>query len=234
VRELLSDVVTADSPALATVEALRRWRSLFSDTAATPGLDRQRLVGLIGELLILEEVLRLDTGRRLDAWVGPLGGVHDFRRGRTALEVKSTMVREGRVVPVSGIAQLEAPEEGTLHVAHLRLASDPAGNTLPETVDRILALGVVARDLLLLLDRVGYHLDDADHYMEQRFRVVDRRIYDAGDRAFPRLTPASFTGGVMPAGVLNVDYEIDLTNEPPVPVSEVTGSAVLSQIAGMA
>lgn len=58
------------------------------------------------------------------------------------------------------------------------------------------------------LARVGYSPAHADRYRAMTFQTIDERMYRVGN-GFPRLTPASFVGGV-PVGVERIEYEINL------------------------
>ena len=108
VSELLGEISTASSAAAATVAALSRWRLLFSSGDTAGILSDQALIGLIAELLTLQELLESDEQRRLSVWLGPSGFQHDFRSGSLGIEVKGTLVREGRV----STYQLRLPARG--------------------------------------------------------------------------------------------------------------------------
>ena len=233
-RELVQSVVDVPSPASETIHVLERWRSLFHDASSPEMLPEKEMIGLLGELLVLSEILRSDSSRNLNVWTGPLGSPHDFRKGRVAIEVKATLVRDGRIVPISSVDQLHAPEGGSLHVVHHRFEPDSEGYELPEVVNSIIDLGVVASELLSLLERVGYRHADLDLYRGHNYKLVDRRIYNVEEETFPKLTSSSFISSTLPPGVLHLRYAIDLTNEPPWPLSEVAERAVIEGLAGPA
>lgn len=230
--ELLADIVADASPARAAIRTLDRWRRLFSDAEPTGLLSEPQIIGLLAELLVLEEVLASDEARRLDCWTGPHGSEHDFRRGAHAVEVKATLLREGRVVPISSVDQLDPPVDGSLHLVHHRFEPDPAGDTLPAAVGRVLGTGVPPKELESKLQKVGYRTAEADHYNERAYRLVDRRTYDTDSTAFPRVIPGSFPAGTVPPGVLRLSYSIDLTNEPPSPLTDPQRVGVFQRLAG--
>lgn len=221
--ELFSEIGNATSPARATVETLARWRLLFADAASAGELSENQVIGLLAELLVLEEILGHDPNRDVGVWTGPqaAGSEHDFRRDSVALEVKATQRREGRIVGISSVDQLDPPPGGSLHLVHFRFEPDPSGLSLPEVVERVRQLCPVLNEFDYRIGASGYHERHSEHYERLRFAIVDRRTYDINDPAFPRIVPGSFSGGAVPPGTLRISYSIDLTNEPPVPISEV-------------
>ena len=231
VNEILEEIGSADSPARATVEALDRWRRLFAD-ARNDRLTDAKIIGLMAELMTLHEIVRRDPARDLTVWTGPANSQHDFRTGVHALEVKATLAREGRLVPISSVLQLECPDAGTLHLVHHRFERSPDGDTVSHWYRKVCELGVAHQALRALVEAVGYDEDDVDYYDQRVFRLVERRTYDVAVQGFPRITPGSFIGGTLPAGVRDLSYTIDLTNEPPTPLGASQEEALFSQFGG--
>ncbi|HMJ77121.1 MAG TPA: PD-(D/E)XK motif protein [Iamia sp.] len=229
--DLVEEIAGADSPARTTVATLDRWRDLFAEADGAQPLGESSLIGLLAELMTLEEILALDPLRRLEVWTGPTGSQHDFRSGPNALEVKATLVREGRVVSISSVDQLVAPDGGGLHLLHHRVQADPGGDSLPAAVDRVRGLGVEGPRLMAMLAEVGYRAEHADQYRARTYSVVERRAYDVEGEAFPRIVPGSFRDGVLPPGTLRLSYSIDLSNEPPRPLDDASTATVLGAMA---
>lgn len=216
-------------PGRACRHVLDRWRE-FLDRDRPPRMGPERLAGLLAELWYLRHLARLDPVRALDCWVAPRGDRHDFRSGPHALEVKATRAREGRVVEVHGVGQLEPPAGGSLHLAVVELDQvDAGGMSVPVLISSIRELGVERRRLLEGLQASGYDPRDEESYRSIAFVVRQTRIY-AVDGAFPRIIPASFAGGQLPPGVLRLRYQVDLTGEPPVPLPQSGEEAVLSAL----
>ena len=64
--ELLTEVAGATSPVKATISALERWRRLFSDAGNDSLLTEPKIIGLLAELHVLEQIVAADGERRLD------------------------------------------------------------------------------------------------------------------------------------------------------------------------
>lgn len=221
--EVASDMLEAlilgpAHPAAVCYAVLERWRELLEKQDPRL-LGPQQLTGLFGELLILKDIVTHDPSGGIDTWTGPDKKQHDFTGNAAAIEVKTTTVREGRIVEVHGVEQLEAPADGALFLAFVRLDVDPNGTPVPALVDEILALGAERRPFLGLLSRAGYDPTKTLEYASPAFIPRERRLY-AVTTGFPRVVGSSFVDRRLPPGVLRLRYDIDLTGEPPRPLDD--------------
>ncbi|MCV7316130.1 PD-(D/E)XK motif protein [Mycolicibacillus parakoreensis] len=230
-RELVGSVCNADSPARAAGELFERWKALFSDTIQRGIISEERLIGLLGELLTIERFLNQGAPARLSYWRGPFGEAQDFRTLHIALEVKATLTRDGRIIGVSGIDQLQPPPNSRIYLVHYRFERDPGGFNIADVNARILALGASTNDLASGLAENGVFLDDLAPYLERRYRCIETRCYDVMQSHFPRITRDSFVGSNIPPGTLRFSYSIDLTNEPPLPLSPAEADLTLREMA---
>ena len=118
--------VPAD-PARALRDVLEKWRQ-FLIPSGWRRVGRDKLAAVLGELLVLRDIVRADPIGRVDSWVGPFGGRHDFRRSdTTALEVKTTRVAHVSRgdYPRGGPARARR-RMGTLHLHFVRLEEVPS------------------------------------------------------------------------------------------------------------
>ena len=91
---------------------------------------------------MLLDVVRTRPPHRVECWVGPTGGRHDFRRGAIAVEVKTTRAHTSRQVTIHGEDQLDAPDGGALHLHFVRLEEVPSGGaSVTSLVDDLLTVG---------------------------------------------------------------------------------------------
>lgn len=230
-RELITTLADATSPAKDAAAALDRWRALFSDAERRGLISDGALTGLLGELLIVEQLLAAGAPGDLRFWVGPFKEIHDVRSASHAVEVKATLIREGRIVSISSIDQLQAPPGADLFLVHIRLDRDPGGFSLRDLVDRVVGAGAHRGQVNRRLSEAGIGTGDLAPYADRKFKLADTRMYDVDGDAFPRLLRTSFTGGDIPPGILRISYSIDLTNAPPNPLSDEATRAVLAALA---
>lgn len=225
-------VVDASDPPRVCREVLEQWRELL-DRPDPRLLGPQQLAGLFGELLFVRELVQRNPQHGVDAWTGPSKSQHDFTRGSLAIEVKTTTVREGRIVQIHGDEQLTAPTGGKLFLAFVRLDVEASGTSVPKLIEEILGQGVDRRTLLDLLSQAGYDAAKSREYERPLFAAREQRLYAVGD-GFPRIVGKSFTHGRLPPGVLRLRYDIDLTNEPPTPLEDSEVRRVLASLASSA
>jgi hypothetical protein len=208
---------------------LNQWRELLSrDSLPMP--ERSAVIGLFGELLILRRLAHFNP-LVLPIWTGPDGGRFDFYAGGQALEVKTTLRRQGVVLTIHGHDQLEIPQGGSLHVAVLLVEETPTGGeNLRSLVEAISNAGVSRVDIYRKLARLGFTPDILSLLDDQRFKLSERRVYRVDD-AFPRITAESFVGAGLPRGVTSIIYTIDLSVPPPHPLIEADAEAVIAALA---
>ncbi|MCL4876219.1 MAG: PD-(D/E)XK motif protein [Anaerolineae bacterium] len=197
---------------------LTRWRELINKEPINR-LSPSEIIGLFGELWQLREMIRFDPNT-VSLWVGPHGARHDFYNGKTALEVKTTTQRVGRVITIHGHEQLEKPPEGNLYLAVLRLEQLPAGGeTAAELIENLVELGCDRLAILSTLAKQNMTWESIAQCSDIHLRAVENRIYPI-DQDFPRITSASFKGDAVPNGILALEYQIDLIAEPPFPLPQ--------------
>lgn len=233
-RELIVTIADTTSPAKEAISALERWRALFSDAERRGQISDEKLTGLVGELLVVEQLLAAGAPGDLRFWVGPFKELHDLRTTSHAIEVKTTLVREGRIVSISSIDQLQTPSGADLFLVHTRLDRDPSGISLSDLVDRVLDAGAHRDQLNRRLAEEGVGSGDLTVYADRKFKVADSRTYDVDGLAFPRMLRSSFAVGDIPPGTLRISYAIDLTNEPPDPLGDEAVSAAFEAFAAEA
>jgi len=113
----------------------------------------------------------------------------------------------------------------------VRLEPVPGGGvTVPDVVRDVAALGVPQHDLVRRLAQAGYLSEHSESYAGVRYEVRERHLY-AVEPGFPRIVPSSFIDGSTPTGVMRLTYVVDLTNQPPVPLTEREAARVYREVA---
>ncbi|MFD5199143.1 PD-(D/E)XK motif protein [Streptomyces sp. NPDC058375] len=232
--ELCVDVLDAtrglpQSPVKALYGVLDRWKALFRTQG--PVLTPEQAAGLFGELVVLKRLLEKDpSAHRL--WRGPSGYRHDFWGGVTAVEVKTSISPEGRRPRIHGLDQLEAPGGGTLWLVWIRLqrvVSAEVGIGFTELIRHALDLCDDERALLDLLAEAGYRPADAGRYRDVRYSVGEERWYRVTPD-FPGLTGEALASAGVTVSALDVTYSIDLSGDPPVPLSSDQVESALGRL----
>lgn len=189
---------------------LARWHRLMG-LARSAALPEQALRGLIGELIILRDVVapRFSASAAVDAWVGPQDAPQDFVVAGIAVEVK-TCVPTATGVRISSLEQLDGA--CPLFLATVRLT--PSSSTqaaaftpsqLVKSIRRNAGENTPARaEFDLRLAEAGY--EDLPAYENKWYQWDGTRYYRVANKSdFPRLTLAK-----VPAGIAAASYDIAL------------------------
>jgi hypothetical protein len=228
--ELIEQIESSKRPGLEVRSHFDRWRSLFASRPRN-GLGRTQLIGLFGELQTLGDVMSQAANRDLSIWIGPTGASHDFEHHADFLEVKSTTSRNETIIEIHGMDQLRSPDGGTLHLVVHHLSESDNGFTINDQVERLVDMGVDRIALYERLSLVGYDWADTKETGRLRLRL-DRTDWYLVDDDFPRLIDSSLVGGVLPAGVVRVNYSIDLTGPCPAPLDDFRVKSVIRAFGG--
>ncbi|MFF3458006.1 PD-(D/E)XK motif protein [Streptomyces sp. NPDC002730] len=193
-------------------QTLNSWRLLLGGQAERWTVPR--LAGLFAELTVLDQLLEISPAA-VEAWQGPTGSAQDFRTARHAIEVKASASAGDRIVRIHGADQLEAPENGPLHLAWFRI-SVSSGQSSRSVLDLIRSCRSKASAVETLDARVATLgiAGTADSVVaDTRFEPTEERWYEV-DAGFPRIVPACFIEGAVPVGVGGLEYLVDLDNVP--------------------
>jgi len=176
----------------------------------------QGIVGLLGELLVLEKLVSTSGPSAVLAWIGPLGEPHDFRIGRHELEVKTTSGSQ-RIHTIHGLTQLMPSPGCSLYLVSVLLgpAGKGGGASLAGAVAAIAQ--VLASDppyasqFGRALEASGYRTSDEVHYTRQfalRRPIATVPINDA----FPTISRETIQKALGSAGsrVGDLQYEVNL------------------------
>ncbi|VEH41301.1 Uncharacterised protein [Kocuria rosea] len=233
-EELCHEVIEAlqegtSRPTKALYGVINRWRALFQ---ASPAISAETVAGLFAELFVLKRMLAQDPSAHR-TWTGPTGAPQDFLSHTMAIEVKATTRAEGRKLRIHGLDQLEPPAGGTLTVSWFRLERSETHDAigLNDLVGDVLALADDEPAVLDLLAEIGYRRYDQSRYDDDRFRLLDERWYPV-DEGFPRLSASALDGQWLPPRVTDIDYTVDLSGEPPVPLTESAVEELLNNFIG--
>lgn len=213
-ERLVEDILrrlTADSstPVTTCRKVLDDWRALLR--AADQSLTREAVIGLVGELAVLQLLGGYNAVGALDAWRGPSKSVHDFVRGGSELEVKTTTSVDGNFISISNIDQLDPELVSSLHLVVVHARADATAPSLDERIDDLFALGFPNDTLLAKVASVGY-VYGSSVSVEDRFRVRSVRAWAVGD-SFPGLRRTEI-GETRLKGVGKIRYELALDSAP--------------------
>ena len=202
--------------------------SLFFVKFGPEGLSDEAQRGLFGELWLLEQLL--DEGLPdtivVNRWRGPDRDAHDFQLPAAAVEVKTTKTGTPKVIPISGVKQLDDRGLPGLFLYFLQVEESASAElSLPELVGRLRnRLDDACRNQLdERLFQVGYTDQQFDEGTLQRYTVRRQRWFQV-TTGFPRLLEPD-----LPAGVVDVRFSVALAHCAP---HERAREGVMSVLSG--
>ncbi|MGO6795700.1 PD-(D/E)XK motif protein [Rhizobium ruizarguesonis] len=183
------------------LDRLDAWRRFLRDRQ--DGLSRSDIIGLIGELLVLERTLGADPNL-LPSWEAPVDGLHDFHSRGHALEIK-TGLGPSPSITISRLDQLDSTGLRRLDLIHVKLIEAPDGRTLGDILTSIrgtVSGGVPQFDNAVL--RRGLLPDDDAARNAPRVQMRSMDCYSVAD-GFPRLLRTA-----LPVAITDATYTLDV------------------------
>lgn len=199
-----ADLTTGESHTglIRSVEELHRWQEMLR-RRRNRILTRSEIIGLVGELLFLRDVLavRLGYGQAVRCWNGPEGHEQDFVVGSSIHEVKTQIVTADRRIRISSEDQLD-PVQGRIFICNQGLAPvsdiEPNGRSLNSLVSEIREAAASAGGGSMELFEIALlaaNYEERAEYEEETWLLVDRAWYEvSGD--FPRIERGDLRPGV--------------------------------------
>ena len=183
------------------------WWQEWKELLGNRDID-ERVYDLLGELCALRFLV--SCGKDV-TWEGPNYATYDIEIEGGFVEVKSTLSRAHKEITISNLFQLDPPGK-TLNLFFCQFErTDQNGFSIDSIVDELVSLGLNRDYLNMRLSRQGLVMGMSAR--RQLFILHDMLNYKI-DENFPRITPSSFVGGVLPTGITKIDYTIDLDGIP--------------------
>ena len=204
----------------AFLSRIRAWQE-FMRWGTDKLLSPEAEVGLFGELEFLEMLIKagIPAWQAVEAWQGPLDGLHDFPLGTGAIEVKSTVAPVGFTAKINSLEQLDCSLVNPLFVVGIRLSLRESGATIIERAE-VLRTGLSQDEISLSgfntrLIHAGLLDAHAGKYT-RRFELVNHRLILITD-SFPRLTAGSVAPAIRSA---RYELDLDLVEEAPLDIAQ--------------
>lgn len=205
--ERAGNEATSRSALKLIVRWLATWARFF-DLRGQSAIGRSAQLGLMGELLCLEELGRLvGLHRSVPAWTGPEGSPHDFQFDTGAIEVKLTTSTSPERIRITSARQLNDAVVPWLGLFAVLCQEAVSGDiALPLLVDRVRnAILEQAPGFIDLFEErlagTGYCEADREQYTVRVAILRHEFLHVAED--FPRIRPDELRSGVS-----DVTYDV--------------------------
>lgn len=229
-EEILRRIREGHAPMQAVIESIEDFRELLREKSSNK-ISSSKILGVIGELEAMRR-LAIYNPAAAETWAGPYELRHDFRRNSHALEVKTSGRSDATRVSIHGIDQLLPPTGGTLHLVHVRLERVESGPlSVGAIFDDLIKLGADQCALKKGLELLGCTNPQSPEWNRLTFTLAGLKFYSINNN-FPRITGSSFEDGSIPAGLSDLEYQVDLSHAKPFELSTLESEIALKRIAG--
>jgi hypothetical protein len=178
----------------------REWKELLGNRSVD-----DRVYDVLGELCVLNKLLAMGEEAN---WNGPSGASYDIETDKRFIEVKSSIVKDRKEITISNYFQLNPPGKSLDIVFCQFEPSVNSGVSINKIIDELNTKGINVGYINQKLRELGF--EEGKSSRNKTFILHDMLKYTV-DTAFPRITPASFIGGVIPAGISKITYTVDLS-----------------------
>jgi hypothetical protein len=194
------------------IERLVGWKLLFSSENM-----KNEEKGLIGELILLKMLIK-EKKQKIKIWDGPLNGVKDFRLDNMDIEVKTTAIRYGYTIHISGFFQAQSQKKID-YLFFVRIEEANNGNiNLKQLIDEIKTICSASekREFIDRLEAFSSELLESSN----KWNLLEN-VFIKIDENFPKITEQSFIGNKLPNGINKISWESDLSNLPKLSIDDV-------------
>lgn len=179
------------------------WWQEWKELLGNKNID-ERVYDTLGELCVLKYLV--SAGQEV-GWGGPNASTYDIEVSDGYVEVKSTISRSKKEITISSKFQLDPPGKNLDLVMCVFEEAVLNGISIDQIVGDLVSLGMSKDYLNARLSQKG--LKEGMSARKRGFILHEMLKYKV-DEKFPRITPASFLGGVVPAGIKTITYTVDL------------------------
>ena len=176
-----------------------RWRELLGNA-----IREKKPYSVLGELLALERLL---AAGEAPEWLGPERNSHDIEARAASYEVKSTVSKYSSTFHVAGQFQLRETVGKKLYIVFQRFEPSTSGESINSVVARLKSNGHDISPVERALSRLGYEMGTSDRNITYQLLQSTKYLVDG---SFPRITDSSFVAGLVPNGIVSIEYEVDL------------------------
>lgn len=181
----------------------KKWKELLGNR----NIDA-RIYDVLGELCVLYQLLQ--SGEE-SSWNGPNGASYDIETVNRFVEVKSTLSRSKREITVSNQFQLDPPDKPLNLVLCAFEPTVQSGVSINRMIAKFEEIGYNISLINKKLSELGF--EEGMSSRNKTFILHEMLKYTIGSD-FPRITPESFVGGVLPTGITKITYTVDLSGMP--------------------
>lgn len=181
-----------------------KWWLSWKELLGNVSID-ERVYDVIGELVVLKYYAEAGFNPK---WNGPSQSSYDIETDDFFVEVKSSINRSKKEITISSIYQLSNLQK-TLYLVFCTFElAESQGISINSIVDDLKNLGFNIASINEALERKGFGIGKS--VRKKKFLLHSMYRYVVDDD-FPRITESSFVDNVLPRGIIDISYTVDLS-----------------------
>lgn len=173
------------------------WKELLGNVDAN-----KKPYSVIAELMVLRKIFEFD---KTITWGCKKDNIHDLEADAHNYEVKSTIQKYSEIISITSENQLESDYPLNLFLCRMEQTSN--GSSIDDMVNYLKSDGYDEGELEKKLFALKYKKGSMARKI--KYTCFEMREYNV-DNNFPKLTNASFIGGVKPMYIKEISYKISL------------------------
>jgi hypothetical protein len=202
---------------LPAVEAIAVELKCFTELLEEKALlSSERQIGLIGELLFLERLVRISGVNALDSWLGPRGEPHDFRIVDREFEVKTTVSAQ-RIHTIHGTEQLRPSEGCLLNLVSVLLGPPGAAGGFSlagkaaQLAEQFVPSPKLHNAFMSAMSANGFNVSDSEQYRKEYVLRRPMGLVPV-DGSFPAITRTAIQNelGSLAARIDSLQYDVNV------------------------
>ena len=181
-----------------------KWWASWKELLGNKSID-ERVYDVIGELVVLRYYAQKGLNPK---WNGPNQSSYDIELDDSFVEVKSSINRTKKEVTISSVYQLSNLNKKLFLTFCTFELSAGHGESINSLVEDLRSLGYNIATVNAALEKKGFGVGKSDR--NKTFILHSMYQYEV-DEKFPRVVEQSFVNGVLPTGVIDISYTVDLS-----------------------
>ena len=194
---------------------IAKWRH-FLAKPINQIMEEEQIIGLIGELMLLEKLISVFKSEAINLWVAD-GGEVDFIKNDKDVEVKATLKGKHEHI-INGIDQLRIIPDRKKYILSLLFFKSGSDNslTLPKIVtecsQKIIEFPDAVDIFFKNLKVRGYDIRDVELYAGYKYDFIKGGYFEISD-SFPKLTTDELRAPLS-SRINKVRYTVDMEGLP--------------------
>lgn len=182
------------------LEWWKKWKQLLGNV-----VGGATIYSLVGELVVYKYLLEMGE---TPVWTGSSKRTHDFEIENKCFEVKTTLLKYSNSICINSQYQLKDTRKDQ-NLMLCRLEENIGGFSVDDLINELVAKHNISKTSLEKeLTSVGFK--EGRSVRKKKYKVLELRRYKI-DKNFPLIKDESFVANQMPAGILKIQYEVDLS-----------------------